>query len=534
MNIVRSFTRRSIEFVQSTLQWFLSLSRLKQGGAVALVLTALVSASHLLGGEKKEVVVSDAVRAVEVVNVGDLSSASVPLSLVGLVSSVTEATIRAESGGTVTALYKKLGDTVGAGQIVGTFENASERAALQQAEGAYEQAKTARDIAKVNNTSTGDSLGDVKQGALTAIASAYVAMDDAIRAKTDAAISNPRTSRPMVNALLTDQSLKFKIESARVVLEDVLKNREARNRALSVSGDLDSELSTVLTELNQVKFYLDDFAKAYAGAISNEVISQAQIETQKATIGGARGSIITTISSVTAARQSLRAGETSNTIANGGATSLSDASNDAAVKIAYGAYNAALARYEKTVIRSPIYGTINSLSIKRGDYATPGQMVAVISNNRALEVVTTISEQDARRVTVGAAATLDGTIPGIVTRVAPALDPLTKKIEVKIGISDTNSGLVNGQSVSITIGGAKKKPIKTAGPIKIPLSAVKITPQGSYVFTVDAAEKLVSQAVTTGEIIGEDIQIVNGITADTNIVKDARGLKEDMTVTTTN
>ena len=67
--------------------------------------------------------------------------------------------------------------------------------------------------------------------------------------------------------------------------------------------------------------------------------------------------------------------------------------------------------------------------------------------------------------------------------------------------------------------------------IQIPLSALKITPLGSQVFTVNASSTLVAHVVKEGKLMGDQIEIVEGLTPDMEIVTDARGLKEGQTIT---
>jgi RND family efflux transporter MFP subunit len=211
------------------------------------------------------------------------------------------------------------------------------------------------------------------------------------------------------------------------------------------------------------------------------------------------------------------------------------ATADAQLKQALGTYNAALSRLQKTIIRSPITGTINSLSVDTGDYIGAFTQVAVISNNGALEIVSYVTEDDAKRITVGTPVKINNTIEGVVTRVAGAIDPVTKKIEVKVGIKEAKTPLINGQSVRIAVSKDKTKVVTSsapvaAGPILIPLSALKLTPQGANVFTVSASSTLVSLSVKEGAILGDQIQILEGLRGDEDLVVDARGLKEGMEV----
>jgi multidrug efflux pump subunit AcrA (membrane-fusion protein) len=126
---------------------------------------------------------------------------------------------------------------------------------------------------------------------------------------------------------------------------------------------------------------------------------------------------------------------------------------------------------------------------------------------------------------------IDNTVKGVITRIASAIDPRTKKIEVRVGITEKTGSLVNGQSVRMNITKSKQIVTSTGGPIKIPLSALKLTPNGAFVFSVSTSSALVSISVKEGAILGEEIQILSGLDGSETIVTDARGLKDSMTVT---
>ena len=156
-----------------------------------------------------------------------------------------------------------------------------------------------------------------------------------------------------------------------------------------------------------------------------------------------------------------------------------------------------------------------------------------MSNNGALEVVAYASDDDAKVLKVGSKVTMNDSVSGVITRIASALDPKTKKIEVRIGISGDASTLINGQTVRIAAARSVATPGKKAAVLQIPLSALKITPTGSVVFTVGASSTLIAHQVKEGTLLGDQIIIEQGLTPDMIIVIDARGLKDGSTVTVT-
>jgi membrane fusion protein (multidrug efflux system) len=515
---------------RQTWAWYKEQPKWRQYTEAAVLALIVVGFIHHLTKPVPGAELQKANRTVTVTPVSDLANSDTELPLLGTITSTSEATIRSESSGKLTRVYKKLGDYVTAGQVIAEFENSAERASVLQAEGAYDAAKASRDIAKINSGTTATSLTEAKGSALNAISSAYNSMDDVIRVKTDTYFSDPRFDDARLLPSVPDAQLVYSIEAQRKRIEKMLADRAAKNKTLSSSSDLVSELNTLQNEAEMVKNYIDDLSSAISKAVPDASYSQTSLDSARSVMSVARSTIAGAITSVTVSRTSLNASLAAQEVAGktSGDTGLSTA--DASVKQALGAYNAALSRLEKTVIRSPISGTLNSLSITTGDFISQFTQVAIVSNNGALEVVTYVTEEDAKRIQAGNSVLIDSSIKGVVTRVAGAIDPTTKKIEVRVGITDKATSLVNGQSVRLTVTKEKQQVSSQSGPITIPISALKLTPEGAYVFTLSATSSLLAIPVRDGAIMGDKVQIISGLIGTESIVTDARGLKEGMVV----
>jgi multidrug resistance efflux pump len=522
--------------IHTFISWYKLQSKKRRLGIAAIGLVVVVGLIKVIvsgGNATAETKVTN--RKVVVSSIGELSNSDKDFPLVGTVTSLSEATIRSESSGRLTYVSKKLGDMVYAGGVIAEFENSGEKAAVLQAEGAYEQAKAARSIAGLNSGQAGTSLTDTRNLALNSIISSYTTIEDAVRGKTDAAYTDPKFDQVRLVISVPDANLATSLESKRKSIEKILLAREIKNKSLTQNSDLITELNSALLDSQVIKGYLDDLYTAYSKALPDAAFSQVTLDTGKTNTQTARQAVATTISALVTMRTTLTASITANQVA--GADNLAESSGalataDAQVKQALGAYNGALARLEKTIIRSPITGTLNSLTINTGDYISAFTQVAVVSNNGALEVISAVTDDDAKRITVGSPVVIDGTVAGVVTRIAQAIDPLTKKIEVRIGIKDFKSNLVNGQSVRIVVSQDKKNQTtqKQVGPIIIPIAALKLTPRGGNVFTLSATNTLIAVPVKEGAILGEEIQILEGLQGNETIVTDARGLKEGQVV----
>lgn len=514
---------------RQTYAWFMELPLWGKAAVVTTLILVVVAGNFLFGGSVAQTIAEKTPRTVVLASVGELSSNATPLPLTGTVTSRSEASVRAESSGQI-AVYTKLGSAVSAGSIIATFENAAEKAQVLQAEGAYDAAKASRDLARIAQGGATMSLGEAKVSALNTFSSVYSSLDDAVHLKADAVFINAQTDQAKFNLTVPNQNLIQTIEQERAQVEQVLKTLSARNKTLTVDSALPKELDALERDARAVKNLLDNIATALSQAVSNSAASQANIDAIRNNINAGRTAVSAALSSITLARNSLNAATTANTSAGGGAAGGALASADASVKSALGNLQAAQARLEKTVVRSPISGTVNSLPVKTGDFVSAFSPIAVISNNNALEVLAYVSDTDATAFVVGAKARIDDSVDGVVTKIAPALDPATRKIEVRIGIVGPSGTLVNGKSVRVEVTRAKTAATPATQTIRLPLSAIKITPNGSFVFTVSEQGTLVAHPIVEGALMGEQMLILGGISPDLRIVTDARGLKEGMSV----
>ncbi len=484
---------------------------------IAAIVVVILLAVHFIGGTAQTPATANAVRSVTVDSVAHLSTQGSGLSVGGVVSSKAEATVRAEKAGEVRAVNYELGDTVGAGAVVAEVENASERAAVAQAQAGVDTALAAAQI-------SGTGFTSAQSGVVTALLTAYAAADNAIHGEADQMILE-------LNIFPTQYSLRFRtssngskgtVEDMRAALDTTLARERAAAQTLSASADLTQEISTTSGELRQVLVFLDTLLQTLNNAIPDGVVSSSDIVSYKTAIAGARTSVTAAYAGLTTAQQNLANAQTGSV--GGSSTSA------AAVKQAEANLAAARANLEHTIIRAPISGTINSLSLKLGDYIQNGAAVLTVANNNALEIVAYVTETDAHELSVGSSATISGGTTGTITRIAPAIDPATKKIEVRIGLPATTTTMfTNGQSVTVELAHTVESS-EVLSRLIIPLSALKIGADGMSVFTVDADNTLVAHPVTIGELLGDRVVVVEGLTPDMQIVTDARGLRAGETI----
>ncbi len=467
-------------------------------GVAIVALFALGIFLSPLGDSKNT---SDTLASVTLAPISDITGGTSSLAVVGTVRSVTEASILAESGGVVKSVRTTLGAQVPAGFVLAELDNASQRAAVLQAEGAYDAAVAAR---------SGLSPTDIGTSALNTYTSSYNSLDSIVYTYVDTFFGGPGAFGPQY---LTDPR-PFDVvyfPDKRAALAQAL-NTWRTHLASATSANAPQLLEEADAVTRQASALVTDIA---AAATKNNTDANA---TQLAALATARASVATLQATITAAKQANQSQST-------GATAGANAS----VKSALGTLRAAQANLEKTLVRAPIGGQVNFLPIRVGEYVMALSHVATIAQNGALEIVAYISEDTRSQLTVGQKVTVEAQYPAVITSIAPALDPLTKQIEMQLAISGSTS-LVNGQSVRIALPTSVAQAATSSGPLLLPLVSLKLTPSARVVFSIGEDGRLVGHPVEIGEVRGDRIEIKTVLPADLRIVIDARGLSEGQKV----
>jgi RND family efflux transporter MFP subunit len=518
---------------------------------LAIIVYRIISNSH-----GAEAAVAESPRLVQLATVSSLASGNASLTVVGQVSANSQATLHAEKGGQVIALYKHIGDNVGAGEVIAELEHASEAAAVQQAQGAVAAARAnlskttggarteQKTILESSVSSATDSLANTKISTVNTIISSYQTIENAVTTVADSMITNPNTVSPQFVVTTSNSQTPIAIQSQRTVMNALLSREHSKTSTLSPSDDLlgeiaatESDARAALTLMNSIVSGLNNAiptsqvsASTIAGYLASASASRTQLNATLAGLSAARETYNGKVTALTVAQQNLAQGVT-----GGQAEDVS--AGQASLQSAEGGLAAAQASYEHSIIRAPISGSITMLSLKNGDFATAFAPVATIANNAGLEVVAYVNAADLRQLSVGTKTTLDNGATGVVTRLATAVDPTSKKAEVHIGVTSQGS-LTNGQSTTVSFARADVSPdsqtasATSSGDIIIPLSAVKVGSDNMSIFTLSASSTLMSHVVTIGTLLGDRVQILTGITPDMTIVIDARGLREGQKVIT--
>ncbi|MEM9336268.1 MAG: HlyD family efflux transporter periplasmic adaptor subunit [Patescibacteria group bacterium] len=484
-------------------------------GLIVIVLLVV----GLIISSRGSTVAEEVAEQLPTVNVAPAASQTTAASveLIGTVKAVSQAQIETEVGGRIVSVNVDLGDTVAAGQILAQQENASERASVLQAEGAYEAALAAAASSDVGLDEASNNVAAANNSALATYRSSYTTANSVVRNVMDQFFTNPEDGA--IPGIRLEGPNTLFLNEERIAFRSILSDWQQRAESITSGADLVAELREAQQLLNRLNAMVDAFTITVADNKNEERYTAAelgafreQLNTARVSVNSSINEIDTTITAINNAEEALERAQISGT---GSAVS----SADAQVKQALGSLRSAQANLEKTILRTPIAGTVNSLSVDAGDFVGSFARIAEVANNNALEITTFVGERDRESITVGQIVSIEGGVEGTVTSIAPAVDSETRKIEVKIA---TEAELFSGDTVTITLD-QENVPETVEQRLFVPITAVKFTAESGSIFTVEDG-LLTANPVEIGEIRGTFVEVLNGIEATTIIVLDARGL----------
>lgn len=453
---------------------------------------------------------------VVLVGASEFHEGSMSVSANGQVEAFSQADLKSQVSAPVALINVSIGDQVYAGKVIMELENSDLRAQLAQA-----QAVLAR--AEGEATTGSVSLESAKQSAVEKARDAYFKSYDAVMNSLDPILYNNDGRGGRLAPYVADNKLNSAITDADLDLKAIYpswKNKVDTISANSSSEDIKAVLDFSTVQLNKTDRLLSNVSVALNDAAryaTDPFLSM--VAGWKATVSAARGNVSGALAALTSAANVLSTSGTSQGL-----------TLKAGVESARAGVNNIQAQLAKTVIRSPIAGQISSLPLREGELATPGTLLAtVIGDDSRLLVKAYVSGSDLARVTVGASALVDGDVPGKVENIAPSVDPISKKAEVDIAVSDEASkALVIGDNVEVSIKAGNTA--ITSGKYFLPIQDVKIMPDKAYVLTLDSENRVVRNPVTLGAVKGDFVEVISGINDSMKLVTPVYELDEGQKV----
>ncbi len=495
---------------------------------IAGILTAVIAYKFLIGNRKPSVPAQNFEKKPEVTLLtANQYTSDNQTRLLGTVRALNEANIITERAGKITGVSVKLGQTVKVGQVIITLENATEKAAVLQAEGVYEAAKAKAEQDKIGITDAEAAFKAAQNKAQTVYHNTFITIDNNLKNIIDKIFTDINENNLAIRIKAQGKALEL-IADRKKIANMMNDWSQQINQLPSNTNDADNILNLIKKAKDNTKIFID-FTEKLTLIINhsdndNRLVEDKNITIYRSKFNAMRSNINNLLINLENTETALKIAK-NNLKQSRLRGSQENSTAEAQVKQALGALRMAQANLQKTILKSPIAGTVNSLSAKVGDFAGAFTTLATIANNQTLEIITYISDKEQNYLKVGDEVLIENKYTGTVTQISPALNKQTGKIEVRI--ITTTDKLKNGDTVHL-----QKKPTvnsdhllkKTNQVIKIPLSAVRLTADNSFVFVIDKNKKLQKKKVELGKIYGNSVEITSGLKADEKFISDVRGL----------
>jgi len=295
-----------------------------------------------------------------------------------------------ETSGRIASVNAKVGDIIGAGQIIASLNSSELNAQLDKAKADLASQQAALDKANID-------LNNYYGSVINTVNTAYTGANDAVRIKIDPLFSDDETNNPRLTFDSTNSQQKIYLENQRPAIRDMLNKWLLQINSLSASSsqsDLESALSDSKTNLNTIYGFLNLLMDT---TINSPSLTASALTTYKTDINGARSEIDSAASSITTLIQSI---------------SLQKAvinSNQADIKSYQAGVDNINAQISKTSLRSPIYGTVTRQDAKIGEIAAANAVIVSVISAGRFEIDSYIPEVDIARIKIGNSAkvTLD-------------------------------------------------------------------------------------------------------------------------------
>lgn len=449
----------------------------------------------------------------------------------GTVEPLSDVDLSFAQTGVVSKITVADGDMVSPGEVIATLKNgefwadvlaarAQKNAALAQLQEL--QSGTRPEERNIQETRIENSKAVVmqsKQSVLDAIRDALVDTSDAVYNKADQFFNDPRTSSPGLRFASTNvnEIQAGRVQSGELIRkwEDILSDSDVSDAIPSLSAEARDDFLTIKT-------FLDILAESINRQEPNSRLSRSDIQSQNATMVAASGNVSTALTVLTqrtenlnSALLNLRVSEADLDLLDAGIRSEQIAQQKAVVDSQDAAVKRAEALYEKTILRSPVSGSVSDLTVDVGEIATANEPIVTIISLGTLQVEASVSELDIANIEIGdqAVVTLDAygddvTFPAYISMIDPAetLIDDVPTYEVTVVFNESDSRIKPGMTANVSIEISQLSHV-----IAIPASYIYREENLSYVY-LNLDGEIEKRTIRTG-VTGADgyTEIIEGL-----------------------
>ena len=400
------------------------------------------------------------------------------VEITGKTKSANNVDLAFERIGRVNTVNAFVGDKVGAGQALVYLDTNELRAQLLDAQANEDSQKAKLDELKIGARPEDikvkeTELNNAKQtlandylSALDVLNDAYAKTDDAVRKQTDLMFSSDEGMSPLLTFSTNNSQLETDVKALRANLTSTLNKWKAELIDLTTSHTdiaLGGALNNAQKYLELIRSFIDKLSSLMGGSVS---LTQPTIDTYRTSINTAKANINTAISNVNDQEQTIafqisavQKIQDELNLKLAGSTKEQIASQEAQLRQAEAKVALVNAQIQKSVLYSPITGTVTKQDLRVGEVASPNTTFLSIISENQLEIETDIPEISIGKIASGnkVEITLDAfpgeTFTGKVFYIDPAETLVNGVVnfKVKIAFDKPDSRLKSGLTTNLII-----------------------------------------------------------------------------------
>lgn len=193
---------------------------------------------------------------------------------------------------------------------------------------------------------------------------------------------------------------------------------------------------------------------------------------------------------------------------------------DARVRVAQAQLGQVRARIGRLDVRAPAAGLVLDRMVEPGQVVSAGSGALFrIAMGGEVELKARLSQEDLARIHIGVPATVTPvgstrSFTGRVWQVSPVIDPTNRQGEARIALAYDPLLRPGGFAGAELVAGEVNAPM-------LPESAVQSDAKGSFVYVIDAGDKVVRKDVKVGQVTDAGVPIIAGLDGSERVVQSA-------------
>jgi HlyD family secretion protein len=430
------------------------------------------------------------------------------VSVAGKVISSKDVSLSFETGGTVNAVNRDVGQRVSMGDVIASLDSSSLQANLEKA-----QADLAGEQAKLDQLQNGANqateVTTAKRKLVDVILDGFTSSDDAVRNKTDQFFEDADTMNPKILFAFNDYDLKEKINKQRIIVEETLAKWESLNSDVTADNVTVSDADVVRGYMTIIKTFLNDVSKAVNNFETNNTLSQTTIDKYKNDVASARTNVNNALSAITSAQEGIRS------------TFSGKPVQEARVKSAQSSVDALKTQIAKTYMRAPFSGIVSKQDAKVGEAISPSMnLVYIISESYEIEAyipelnISGVDIKDKASVNLDAFGT-SAEFSAVVIQIDPAetVKDGVATYKVRLAFENADSRIKPGMTANIKIETGKKDGVSI-----LPLRAVYTKNNLSYV-QIKTKDEPIEKEIKIGEKDSRgNVEVISGLSTEDQVL----------------